>query len=54
MKALEGGTKMSDRDGRKPEFNMWNGSDDSREEKEGIIYSAWNGTKKALGMASDE
>ena len=45
---------MSDRDRTKPEFNMWNSSGDSGEEKEGIVYSAWNGTKKALGLASDE
>ncbi len=43
------------KDGRKPEFAVWNSSEDSGgEEKEGIIYSAWKGTKRALGMASDD
>lgn len=37
----------------KPEFNMWNSSEESGE-SEGVIYSAWNGTKKALGLASDD
>ena len=45
---------MSDRDRTKPEFRLWNNSEDSGEQKEGIVYSAWNGTKKALGLAPDE
>ena len=45
---------MSDRDGMKPEFVVWNSSEDSGSGDKGIIYSAWNGTKKALGMASND
>ena len=38
------------RDGMKPEFEVWGGSGS---EGGGVVYSAWNGTKKALGMADD-
>jgi len=46
VKALEGGTKMSDK--TKPEFNMWGGGGTPAAD---VVKSAWKGTRVVVGVA---